>query len=161
MEHISNKDCITYLPADNDEVEAIINYVDGRYTVANISEVVGSGISTTSALGSKSLKEQGLVINTAGKGIVLLTGCAHPGVDRLASKAQKIFPDSPFHAIIGGFHVKTHEEGTELAQKLAKMDVHFISPCHCTGKAAKEALRKIFADDSYRDIGTGSVLEIR
>ena len=161
MQHISNKDCITYLPVGYEEVEDTITGADGRFVIADISEVVGSGISTTSALGAKSLKEQGLVINTAEKGIVLLTGCAHPGVDRLASRAQKIFPDSPLHAVIGGYHINTHEEGSELAQKLAKMDVHFIAPCHCTGKAAKQALREIFGDKSYWEIGTGSVLEIR
>lgn len=161
MEHISSKDCITYLPIGNEDVEDTITGADGRFVIADISEVVGSGISTTSALGARSLKEQGLVINTAEKGIVLLTGCAHPGLDRLASKAQKIFPDRPFHAILGGFHINTREEGTEIAQKLQKMDVQFVAPCHCTGKAAKQALRENFDDESYWEIGTGSVITIR
>ncbi len=160
MEHISSKDCVTYLPIGHEDVEDMISSADGRFVIADISEVVGSGISTTSVLGSKSLKEHGLVINTAEKGIVLLTGCAHPGVDRLARKAQKIFPESAFHAIIGGFHLSTREEGTEMAEKLAKMDVQFIAPCHCTGKSAKEALQEVFKE-SYWKIGTGSVLEIR
>jgi 7,8-dihydropterin-6-yl-methyl-4-(beta-D-ribofuranosyl)aminobenzene 5'-phosphate synthase len=160
MEHISSKDCVTYLPASNAEVEELITNADGRFVVADISEVVVSGVSTTSALGTKSLKEHGLVINTAEKGIVLLTGCAHPGIDRLASKARKIFPNRPFHAVIGGFHIRTREEGTEVAQKLAKMDVQFVAPCHCTGEAAKQALREVFSE-GYWDIGTGTVLEIR
>ncbi len=160
MEHISSKDCVTYLPASHAVLEEVITNADGRFIVADISEVVGSGISTTSALGPKSLKEHGLVINTAEKGIILLSGCAHPGVNRLASKAQKIFPDSPFHAVIGGFHIKTREEGIELAQKLAQMDVHFVAPCHCTSEAAKQAFREVFSE-RYWHIGTGTVLEIR
>ena len=161
LEHISSKDCLTYLPTVYEEVEDQITAAGGRFVIAKDSEVVGSGISTTSALGTKSLKEQGLVTNTAEKGIVLLTGCAHPGVDRLASKAQKIFPDRPFHAIIGGYHINTREEGSKLAHKLTKMGVQFCAPCHCTGKEAKSVLREFFGNEGYWEIGTGSVLEIR
>jgi 7,8-dihydropterin-6-yl-methyl-4-(beta-D-ribofuranosyl)aminobenzene 5'-phosphate synthase len=161
LEHISSKDCVTYLPGVNEDVESIVAAADGRLVTADESEVVGSGISTTSALGTKSLKEHGLVINTAEKGIILLTGCAHPGLDRIAGKARKIFPDRPFHAILGGFHINTRDDGEQLAQKLAKMDVQFIAPCHCTGKEAKQALREAFGDSGYWEIGTGSILEIR
>ena len=50
-------------------------------------------------LGEK-IKEQSLVIN-AKKGNIILTGCAHPGLNNIMEKSREF---GEVYAVIGGFH---------------------------------------------------------
>jgi 7,8-dihydropterin-6-yl-methyl-4-(beta-D-ribofuranosyl)aminobenzene 5'-phosphate synthase len=75
----------------------------------------------TATLGSLK-KEISLAIRTR-KGLVLVTGCAHPGLDNIVEYARQ-FGD--IFAVIGGFH------GFSKLSALA--DVPIIIPCHCTQK---------------------------
>lgn len=54
------------------------------------------------APGTKELKELSLAINTA-DGIVLVVGCAHPGIESIVAEAAKINPH--IHFIAGGLHL--------------------------------------------------------
>jgi 7,8-dihydropterin-6-yl-methyl-4-(beta-D-ribofuranosyl)aminobenzene 5'-phosphate synthase len=112
-------------------------------------------------LGPKKLKEHGFVVNVESVGLVLLTGCAHPKVGRLLQAAKKVFPGRSVHAVIGGFHLKTEEEGTLVGELFQKERVKLVSPCHCTKKVAKEALRTIVGDDVYRENGSGTTFTIQ
>ena len=47
--------------------------------------------------------EQSLVINVEGKGLVLIVGCGHQGIERLIERTKELF-DIPLYAIIGGLH---------------------------------------------------------
>ena len=70
-------------------------------------------------------KEISLAVKTA-NGIVLITGCAHPGLDNIMKHASNI---GNIHAVIGGFH------GFNKLDTLANIPV--IIPCHCTKKKAE------------------------
>ncbi len=48
--------------------------------------------------------EQSLAVNVKGKGIVLIIGCGHQGVDNILKRTQEIF-DEPVYGIIGGVHL--------------------------------------------------------
>ena len=47
--------------------------------------------------------EQSLAVNVEGKGIVLITGCGHPTLQRIVELAEMLF-DEPIYGIIGGLH---------------------------------------------------------
>ena len=47
--------------------------------------------------------EQSLAVNLAGKGVVLVVGCGHPGVERILARAEALF-DQPVYGIMGGLH---------------------------------------------------------
>jgi 7,8-dihydropterin-6-yl-methyl-4-(beta-D-ribofuranosyl)aminobenzene 5'-phosphate synthase len=47
--------------------------------------------------------EQVLVIHVAGKGLVVMIGCGHPGIQHLVARAVQVF-NLPLYAVIGGFH---------------------------------------------------------
>ncbi len=47
--------------------------------------------------------EHSLAINVKGKGIVLIIGCGHQGIDAIIERTKKLF-DEPIYAIIGGLH---------------------------------------------------------
>jgi len=49
--------------------------------------------------------EQSLVFNVKGKGLVVLSGCAHRGIVNTVKHAQKISGIGKVHAVIGGFHL--------------------------------------------------------
>lgn len=93
--------------------------------------------------------EQALVIET-GKGIVLIVGCSHPGVDKIMERAKRRGESSSrIHAIIGGFH------GFSDIEALAGIDI--IGACHCTQhiREIKERFPK-----QFREIKAGDVIKI-
>jgi 7,8-dihydropterin-6-yl-methyl-4-(beta-D-ribofuranosyl)aminobenzene 5'-phosphate synthase len=59
------------------------------------------------------IAEQALVVNVRGRGLVLVTGCGHPEIERMMAAAEKVV-DAPVHAVIGGLHLPVHPVGTPL-----------------------------------------------
>jgi 7,8-dihydropterin-6-yl-methyl-4-(beta-D-ribofuranosyl)aminobenzene 5'-phosphate synthase len=102
---------------------------------------VGPGIHSTGELdtGAEDLREQALLVE-AGDGLVLVTGCAHPGLDRLLALGEA---RGRVTAAIGGFH------GFEALDGLASLQT--IVPCHCTVK--KEAILARFPSTARRGGG--------
>jgi 7,8-dihydropterin-6-yl-methyl-4-(beta-D-ribofuranosyl)aminobenzene 5'-phosphate synthase len=103
------------------------------------------------------LVEQALYVETA-EGIVVVTGCAHPGVADLAQSARRA-SGGQIHALLGGFHMAGMGQA-EIGQVIAGLkDLHVrrVGPCHCSGDAAREAMRRAF-EDGYLDIGVGARL---
>jgi 7,8-dihydropterin-6-yl-methyl-4-(beta-D-ribofuranosyl)aminobenzene 5'-phosphate synthase len=49
------------------------------------------------------VQEQALAINVQGKGLVLLVGCGHPGIEAIIERAEQLFA-LPVYGVIGGFH---------------------------------------------------------
>jgi len=48
--------------------------------------------------------EQSLVVNVAEKGLVVIVGCGHPGIERILERACQIF-QQPIYGVIGGLHL--------------------------------------------------------
>lgn len=49
--------------------------------------------------------DQALIINLRGKGLVVLTGCAHSGIVNTIYHAQKVAGARKVYAVLGGFHL--------------------------------------------------------
>lgn len=111
---------------------------------------------TTDVL-ERPLVEQALYVETA-EGIVVVTGCAHPGVVELAGSAKRA-SGSEVHAVLGGFHMARmgQAEINQVIRGLRELDVRRVGPCHCTGDAARQAMREALGDD-YLEIGVGARL---
>jgi len=105
---------------------------------------ISPGVHSTGALGTL-IKEQSLVINTD-KVNIIVTGCAHPGLENIIKKAEQI---GKIHGIVGGFH------GFSKLEKLQGMNL--IAPCHCTKR--KLEIRQKYPSQ-FREIMVGSVIEI-
>jgi len=79
--------------------------------------------------------EQAIVCNVKGKGIVVISGCAHAGIINTVRHAQKITGIQKVHAVIGGFHLVN--ASPEIIEKtVADMQAiapDYIIPAHCTG----------------------------
>ncbi|HET9080807.1 MAG TPA: MBL fold metallo-hydrolase [Trebonia sp.] len=57
--------------------------------------------------------EQALVINVRGFGLVLVTGCGHPAIERMLAVAEMVL-DVPIRGVVGGLHLPVHPLGTPL-----------------------------------------------
>jgi len=71
---------------------------------------------------------------------VLITGCAHSGVERMAGRAAEII-GARLLLVLGGFHLggassdRIHEAAAHLADTTDS-----VAPGHCTGKKATAIL---------------------
>jgi 7,8-dihydropterin-6-yl-methyl-4-(beta-D-ribofuranosyl)aminobenzene 5'-phosphate synthase len=114
------------------------------------------GIFTTGTVRG-SVAEQALVLRTS-QGLVVITGCAHPGVDKMV-KAAADLSGEPVYMVIGGFHLYDSSRAhiSAVMAALRDMGVQKVAPSHCTGTAAI----KMFADEWGEDFipsGAGSVI---
>jgi 7,8-dihydropterin-6-yl-methyl-4-(beta-D-ribofuranosyl)aminobenzene 5'-phosphate synthase len=70
--------------------------------------VLAPGIASIGVIGTFDyftgmISEAALAVNVKGKGIVLVVGCGHQGLDKLIARSKKIFRE-PLYAVIGGLH---------------------------------------------------------
>jgi len=79
--------------------------------------------------------EQALVLNVAGKGLVVIGGCCHPGIVNMTKYAQKLTGINQVAAIIGGFHLTAGGDdlinGTIMGLK--EINPGLVLAGHCTG----------------------------
>ena len=57
--------------------------------------------------------EQALVVNVAGFGLVLISGCGHPRIEQILGVTEQVL-DVPIKAVVGGLHLPVHPAGTPL-----------------------------------------------
>jgi 7,8-dihydropterin-6-yl-methyl-4-(beta-D-ribofuranosyl)aminobenzene 5'-phosphate synthase len=82
--------------------------------------------------------DQAVVINVTGRGLVVLSGCAHAGILNTVEYAREISGVEQVHSVIGGFHLARAEE-TEIQRTvnhLRSLNPRQLVPCHCTGLRA-------------------------
>jgi 7,8-dihydropterin-6-yl-methyl-4-(beta-D-ribofuranosyl)aminobenzene 5'-phosphate synthase len=96
-------------------------------------------------------EDQAIVIHVRGKGLVVLSGCAHAGIINTVRHAQEISGVDRVHAILGGFHLAGASE-EELRQTIAAINLltpEILVPCHCTGFQAICTLSQQFPTAFY------------
>jgi 7,8-dihydropterin-6-yl-methyl-4-(beta-D-ribofuranosyl)aminobenzene 5'-phosphate synthase len=106
------------------------------------------------------LKELSLAVNTA-DGVVLVVGCAHPGIEKIVEAAKTINPR--IRLIAGGFHLVAASDEV-IAKAVAALKDSFrvetIAPGHCTGEPTFAALKQAFGDRYlYAGVGTSLTLD--
>jgi len=93
------------------------------------------------------MPEQSLIIPLENE-TLLVTGCAHPGLETILDAVVSIAPDKPFR-LVGGLHLKglSRIRIQETVKMLISRGVHKIAPCHCSGDEARGILREFWLDD--------------
>ncbi len=95
------------------------------------------------------IDDQALILNLLGKGLVVISGCAHAGIINTIRFAQQITGVTKVYAVLGGFHLagKENERRIEETMKdLKSISPILIVPFHCTGWRANQALSRDFPD---------------
>lgn len=113
--------------------------------LVEVSDVMNvmEGITSTGEIGR--IGEQSLVVRTH-KGLVLVTGCSHPGLDTIMNMTQQ---SGVIYGVIGGFH------GFDKLEILN--DVRMIVPCHCT--RLKKRIHTHYPETS-RQCAAGCIFDI-
>jgi 7,8-dihydropterin-6-yl-methyl-4-(beta-D-ribofuranosyl)aminobenzene 5'-phosphate synthase len=102
------------------------------------------GCLSTGELGTDIL-EQSLILKT-GEGLMVLTGCAHPGLSTILAAAEKT---GNVLGVMGGFH--------DFSDLGLLRGIQMIMPCHCTSRAG--AIRRLYPM-AYREGGVGTNIEL-
>ena len=105
------------------------------------------------------IKEQALVLETS-NGLVIITGCAHPGVVNVVRKAKELIKKDVY-LLMGGFHVAgmSTAQVIELIHIFKKLSVKKVAPSHCTGENAMALFREAWGDN-FLEGGVGAVIEM-
>jgi 7,8-dihydropterin-6-yl-methyl-4-(beta-D-ribofuranosyl)aminobenzene 5'-phosphate synthase len=91
------------------------------------------------------LDDRAVVFNVKGKGLVVISGCAHAGIINTVSYAQRISGIDSIYAVMGGFHLAGEENESRIdltAKELRRLSPKLIVPSHCTGWRGMRALAK-------------------
>ena len=103
------------------------------------------------------IKEQSLVIRTD-KGLVVITGCAHPGIVNIVTKARELLDDNIL-LVMGGFHLldKSRAEIEKIINSFKQLGVQYVGACHCSGDTARRMFASEYKERSI-NIGVGKAI---
>jgi len=126
-----------------------------RVEVVEEPATLPGGLMSTGPLYSSEygLHEQALIVPSP-RGPILVVGCSHPGVDRLAQAAVDLVGGALF-MIIGGFH----SPPPEVIDRLAGLVDGYICPAHCSGEEAKRYVQSRYPT-MYCGVRTGSEIVV-
>jgi len=105
------------------------------------------------------IQEQSLIIRTD-KGLVVIIGCAHPGIVNIINTVKDLMEDDIF-LVMGGFHLEWASKGRieKIISIFKQLGVFHVGPCHCSGHKARSLFEKHFGSN-YINIGAGKVITL-
>jgi 7,8-dihydropterin-6-yl-methyl-4-(beta-D-ribofuranosyl)aminobenzene 5'-phosphate synthase len=100
--------------------------------------------------------EQSLILDTP-QGLVVVTGCAHPGIVQIVCKAKEMLAKEVYF-VMGGFHLGQTPETRiqDIIDEFRGLGVQKVGPCHCTGDRAIELFKQAYAED-FVPMGVGKI----
>ena len=108
------------------------------------------------------LDDQALLLEVAGKGLVVLTGCGHSGIINIIRYAKKLTGIDRLYAVIGGFHLTGGLFEPIIPQTIAALkdeQPQVVIPAHCTGWRATSQLA-IHLPEAFIPNSVGSRYEL-
>lgn len=152
--------------------------------------VLAPGVATIGTIPRRlfigSVDEQALVVNVAGRGLVIFVGCGHQTLPRILERTEAVF-DEPVYGLLGGLHYPIPEGrskmlGIDVQRRFASGDgpwrpittadvrrelaaLEARSPglvgldAHDSGDGAIELFRNAFGP-AYREIAVGSWIRV-
>jgi 7,8-dihydropterin-6-yl-methyl-4-(beta-D-ribofuranosyl)aminobenzene 5'-phosphate synthase len=113
---------------------------------------------STGELGT-SIKEQALAVETA-QGLIVITGCAHPGIVSVVTKAKEVTGGN-VHLVLGGFHMSgmSEAEVRSVIEDLTRLGAERVGPCHCSGEGTRRLFRSAYGDRCM-SVGVGWRLQL-
>jgi 7,8-dihydropterin-6-yl-methyl-4-(beta-D-ribofuranosyl)aminobenzene 5'-phosphate synthase len=126
------------------EVERPIEIFPGAYSTGELGHLI---------------REQSLVLKTK-HGLIIITGCSHPGIVTIANRAIQI-SHQKIYLITGGFHLggANISEIVEIINELKALGVEKIAPSHCTGERAINSFKDAWKNN-FIEAGCGAVIKV-
>jgi len=155
-----NSDVTVYMPKSfTQSFKDMVNNSGARCVDVQEPVKVLENVYCTGEIGAN-IKEEALAIKTA-KGLVVITGCAHPGIVEMVRKAKEIFKADGAYLVIGGFHLRDMQEEQikGIIAELRRENAKKIAPTHCTGDRAIALFKAEYGDD-FISAGVGKKIII-
>ncbi len=143
-----------FIPASfPDSVREMIKSYGANFINVSRSQKISDFIFSTGELYGPP-DEQSLVILSK-KGLIIITGCAHPGIVNIVKKAKEMFPQKEVYLVLGGFH----HPPKKVVSELKKLKVKKVAPSHCSGDEIRELFKKEYQND-FIENGVGKIISI-
>jgi 7,8-dihydropterin-6-yl-methyl-4-(beta-D-ribofuranosyl)aminobenzene 5'-phosphate synthase len=90
-----------------------------------------------------------VVMNLRGRGLIVLSGCAHSGIVNTVRYAREVTGIDRVYAVMGGFHLGIPSAVATINQTLdafREIDPRYIIPTHCTGRGSIRKIEEAMPD---------------
>ncbi len=134
-------------------IKNMITKKRARFVEVSIPRKISDFVYTTGQLPGPP-QEQSLIIDSK-KGLIVITGCAHPGIVNIVKRAKELMKKGVY-LVLGGFH----HPPISCIREFRKLQVEKVAPSHCTGDSVREAFRKEYKEN-FIEYGVGKIIEIR
>jgi 7,8-dihydropterin-6-yl-methyl-4-(beta-D-ribofuranosyl)aminobenzene 5'-phosphate synthase len=150
-----------YVPVDKTRPAVLVSEklekAGGKIVPVDQGLKLGQNIMLTGTLGDE-IKEQSLILDTS-RGLVVVAGCAHPGIVKIVEKARELMTGRPIAAVLGGFHLMQtgDAEVGRIIDRFKELGVVRVGASHCTGDRAIALFREAYKD-RFIELGAGRVV---
>jgi len=155
----ANRKALVFAPASFSKAfKSRVRAAGARLVLVKGPRMVCKGLYSTGEMKGRKW-EQALALRTP-QGLVILTGCAHPGIVRIVERCARLFKDKP-HLVLGGFHLKdaSGSKIDDVIARLRKTGLDRIAPNHCTGALAVRMIRSTWGE-GFIETGCGASINI-
>ncbi len=150
-----NPNITVFIPSSFPQsIKDMIIQKGGRFVEISAPEKISDFVYTTGELYGPP-KEQSLIVDSK-KGLIIITGCAHPGVVNIVERAKELMKRDKVYLVLGGFH----HPPLSCVKEFRELEVEKVAPSHCTGDLVREAFREEYKED-FIEYGVGKIIEIR
>ena len=106
------------------------------------------------------IKEESLIVKTS-KGLVVITGCAHPGIVDIVKEANTMLNTNTY-LVQGGCHLclANPVQISRIIKGLKEQGVVKVAPCHCSGDIARNLFKKAYGNN-FIFSGAGKKIKIK
>ncbi len=149
-----NSDVTVFIPSSFPQsIKNMIVQEGAKYVEISAPKKISEFVYTTGELYGPP-EEQSLIIDSK-KGLVVITGCAHPGIVNVVKKAKELMKRDRVYLVLGGFH----HPSVSCVKEFRKLQVEKVAPSHCTGDPVREAFRKEYGEN-FIEYGVGKTIGI-
>ncbi len=131
------------------QIRTVTEVMPGFWLFSTVSDVPGT----------KEMNEISMAIRTP-KGLVVIVGCSHPGIEKILEAASKIDPH--LFSVFGGFHlvdIPDAEVSSMVTRFRDKWKFERVAAGHCTGEFAFSEFNRVFGP-RFDHAGVGSVIPL-
>ena len=149
-----NSNVIVFIPNSFPQsIKDMITQNGAKFMEISAPRKISDSIYTTGELYGPP-EEQSLIIDSK-KGLVVITGCAHPGIVNIVRKTKKLMKKDKVYLVLGGFH----HPPISCIKEFKELGVEKVAPSHCTGDLVRETFRKEYKEN-FIEYGVGKIVEI-
>ena len=155
-----NHDVTVYLPESFPErLKGEVKRLGAEVVEVKSPVEICRAVYSTGELGT-SIMEQSLVAHTE-RGLIVITGCAHPGIVKIVSHAKGLIKDNVF-LVMGGFHLGGLSKGTieDIVSRFRELGVEYVGPCHCSEEMSRKLFNEVYGKH-FLDVGVGRIVKIQ